>query len=229
MGSDPTTAAASTWPCFELRVRTPRLELRPVDDELADALCRLADDGIHPPDEMPFLVPWTRTPLPRRHWESRQFYFRAWAELRPDAWRIPFAVIADGEVVGQQDVDATDFPTRRTVGSGSWIGLAHQGRGLGTEMRQAMLHLAFAGLGAEVAESGAWADNAASQRVSDKCGYVLDGRQPCPSDDGRRSVGFRLERARWEERRRDDVEIVGLAAALPLLGLDQRSGEPEPT
>src|SRR4051812_11182861 len=48
------------WPLFGLRVCTPRLELRYVDDELARALAELAIDGIHPPDTMPFNVPWSR-------------------------------------------------------------------------------------------------------------------------------------------------------------------------
>jgi RimJ/RimL family protein N-acetyltransferase len=42
-------------------------------------------------------------------------------------------------------------------------------------MRAAVLHLAFAGLGAEYATSEAFTDNAASLGVSRKLGYVLDG------------------------------------------------------
>jgi hypothetical protein len=46
-------------PLFALRLRTPRVELRlPTEDELAQ-LARVAEQGIHPPEEMPFLVPWT--------------------------------------------------------------------------------------------------------------------------------------------------------------------------
>ena len=37
------------WPLFDLRVSTPRLELRYVDDELGHALARLAAHGIHDP------------------------------------------------------------------------------------------------------------------------------------------------------------------------------------
>ncbi len=43
----------------DLRLRTERLELRlPTDDELVE-LFRVAERGIHPPDEMPFAVAWT--------------------------------------------------------------------------------------------------------------------------------------------------------------------------
>jgi hypothetical protein len=45
---------------LELRVRTPRLELRlPREEELED-IAALAEAGIHPPDEMPFAVAWIR-------------------------------------------------------------------------------------------------------------------------------------------------------------------------
>ena len=50
------------WPLFDLRVRTPRLELRyPSDDDLV-ALVDLARMGIHPPETMPFSTPWTDVP-----------------------------------------------------------------------------------------------------------------------------------------------------------------------
>lgn len=49
---------------------------------------------------------------------------------------------------------ATDFPTLRTAGTGSWLGRSYQGKGLGTEMRAAILHLLFSGLDAVAATSG---------------------------------------------------------------------------
>jgi hypothetical protein len=50
------------WPLFDLRVRTPRLELRGIDDALAVQLADLAAEGIHDPATMPFDRPWTRLP-----------------------------------------------------------------------------------------------------------------------------------------------------------------------
>ena len=47
------------WPLFDLEVRTPRLTLRYIDDELGAALVDLAAQGIHDPDFMPFAMPWT--------------------------------------------------------------------------------------------------------------------------------------------------------------------------
>ncbi|CAB4586671.1 MAG: hypothetical protein F2534_17845 [Actinobacteria bacterium] len=47
------------WPLFDLRVTTPRLELRYVDDDLALELAELATRGVHDPEYMPFVVEWT--------------------------------------------------------------------------------------------------------------------------------------------------------------------------
>jgi len=44
-------------------------------------------------------------------------------------------------------------------------------------MRQAVLHLAFVGLGARTARSGAFNDNGASLRVSERLGYRPAGTE----------------------------------------------------
>ena len=103
-----------------------------------------------------------------------------WLQLgnwAPDDWTLNFAVFDHGRIVGQQAISARNFATLHEVGTGSWIGLRHQGRGIGTEMRAAVLHLAFAGLQATDAVSGAFADNPSSFRVSEKLGYEADGIQ----------------------------------------------------
>jgi RimJ/RimL family protein N-acetyltransferase len=54
-------------------------------------------------------------------------------------------------LVGVQELWAENFAELRKVATGSWLGLKHQGQGIGIEMRSAVLHLAFACLGAEQA------------------------------------------------------------------------------
>ncbi len=44
---------------YGLRLDTPRLELRLGGRAELEALAEVAKAGIHPPDEMPFAVPWT--------------------------------------------------------------------------------------------------------------------------------------------------------------------------
>ena len=44
---------------YGLRLRTPQLELRLGSHEELLELGRLAERGVHPPDEMPFSIAWT--------------------------------------------------------------------------------------------------------------------------------------------------------------------------
>jgi RimJ/RimL family protein N-acetyltransferase len=87
-------------------------------------------------------------------------------------------------------------------------------------MRAAVLHLAFAGLGAEYATSEAFTDNAASLGVSRKLGYVPDGfyRQVIQGKPATQQR-LRLDRAGWQAHRTIDVEITGLAECRPDFGL----------
>jgi hypothetical protein len=70
-----------------------------------------------------------------------------------------------------------DYPVLREVSIFSWVGVRHHGRGIGTEMRAAALHLAFACLSATDAVSGAFADNV-SGAPSPALIRTLDGRSP---------------------------------------------------
>ena len=88
-------------------------------------------------------------------------------------------------MIGQQDIDADGFAVRRVVSTGSWLGRDHQGRGAGKEMRAAVLHLAFAELGAERAETAAFADNPASI-PSPRPSATSRTARPCRSAPGNR-------------------------------------------
>jgi RimJ/RimL family protein N-acetyltransferase len=205
------------WPLFDLVVRTPRLEIRLPREEEFGALLAVIDAGVHDPATMPFTSPFTDRPLPARERESAQWWWRQRAEWTPEKWNLTGAVFVDGEVVGVQDINAEHFATLRSVHTGSWLGLAHQGKGLGKEMRQAILHLAFAGLGALEAHSGAFFDNEASLATSRSVGYRPNGEAIVPRRDGSaRMINVRLDRAMWQERRRDDIELVGLEGCLDM-------------
>jgi RimJ/RimL family protein N-acetyltransferase len=208
------------WPLFRLRITTPRLELRiPDDDDLAE-LFAAARAGSHPAGEMPFGVPWTDgidepgadTRLFAHHWTAR-------GAVSPAHWSLQLAVARDGRIVGCQELSADDFPGTRSVASGSWLTAAAQGRGLGTEMRAAVLQLAFAGLGALEAQTSAWVDNEASQRVSLRLGYLRDG-EVLMARRGRptRHLRFRLTRAAWQADHLGGIELHGVEACRALLG-----------
>jgi len=209
------------WPLFDLRIRTPRLELRVPDDDELVALARLAASGVHDAASMPFGIPWTERPSPELERRLLQWNWRCRAECTPESWRLSFAVSEGGRIIGVQDVRARDFARVRTVSTGSWLGREHQGRGSGKEMRAAVLHFGFAGLGALIAQSAAFADNAPSIGVSRALGYVPDGEElVVRRDEVVRHLRFRMERDEWARRRREDIELVGLEPCLPLLGAE---------
>jgi RimJ/RimL family protein N-acetyltransferase len=163
------------WPLRHLVLRTPRLTLRPDDDEGLYELAALALHGVHPPEQMPFLTPWTDQAPDDLVRGTVQYFWGTRSQLTARDWRVHFLVRHDGRVIGTQELQAKNFATTAEVSTGSWLGTAHQHRGFGTEMRAAVLLLAFDHLGATSARSGAFADNPASLRVSEKLGYRPDG------------------------------------------------------
>ena len=205
----------NTGALLDLRLHTPRLELRLPSDEELEQLRDVALGGIHPPEEMPFAVAWTDEPGLHGFVDYHRSSLRDW---RPDAWNLELAVVTEGALAGVQGATAKDFAHTRAVLTGSWLGKDFQRRGYGTEMRAAILELAFTGLGAEVARSGAIAGNAASARVSEKLGYRIIGEstvsprgEPLPHTD------LELRREDWHPL--VPVEIENLEPALPLFGI----------
>jgi RimJ/RimL family protein N-acetyltransferase len=208
---------------FELRLRTPRLELRlPTDDELHE-LGALAAAGVHAPNRMPFLVPWTDNAARAGFVEEfAGFHLGLRAGWSLDDWHLELGVWGEGRPAGIQAVGATAFADGRTVSTGSWLGRSSHGRGIGTEMRAAVLALAFAGLATEAATTGAFPDNPASARVSQKLGYAEVGVKEVTVRGQRvRERRFALTRSDWERHTRDawPTTIEGLDEALPLFGL----------
>jgi RimJ/RimL family protein N-acetyltransferase len=211
---------AKHWPLFDLRLRTERLELRlPTDDDL-DELVEVAASGVHGPDEMPFLTPWTRQLQPDLGRSFLQFHWHRRAVWSSDEWFLELGVFHEGRAIGSQGLIATRFGVTRTVRSGSWLGRAHHGRGFGTEMRLAVLALAFDHLGAERAESGYLDGNDASMGVSRKIGYQPDGTR-VQVVEGVRRVEQRvsLDTERWRSMHRPHVEVTGLDRCRDLFGV----------
>lgn len=212
------------WPLFGLVLRTPRLELRLPSLEQLAALAEMADGGIHDPAAMPFTTPWTDLPPGERGRSVLQWQWKTWAGLTPRKWALGLVVLAGGEVVGTQEIGADDFAITREVATGSWLGLRHHRRGIGTEMRAAVLELAFTGLGAEAATSSAFVDNPASLGVSRRLGYVPDGiTRHAVRDRLQLDQRLRLDRAAWERCRTVPVTIEGLEPCRELLGASRGS------
>lgn len=207
------------WPIYGLRVRTERLELRlPTVGDILD-LADVARAGIHAPDEMPFGIAWTDVPDPEfersfvaHHWDAR----RSW---RPTDWALHLMVVLDERPIGAQSLLAEDFAARRSVHTGSWLGRSWQGRGFGTEMRSAILALAFDGLRAAAAETEAFLDNAASNAVSRSLGYEETGRGSlAPRGTPRETQRFRMTAEGWRSRPRPVAVVEGLDGCRDLFG-----------
>ncbi len=212
------------WPLVGLRLRTPRLELRlPSEGELAE-LGELAAGGVHEPDRMPFLVPWTDLPPAARARSVVQHHWLRRGNWSPENWTLNLVVFETGQVVGLQTITARDFAVLRQVNTASWLGTRFQRQGIGTEMRAAVLHLAFAGLNALDAMSGALEENPSSFSVSMKLGYELDGVERHVVR-GQPAImrRLRLTRAHWETHRQVPVSVTGLSPCLPMFGLSDDS------
>lgn len=208
------------WPLFGLVVRTPRLELRFPDDDLACGVAETAALGIHDPEYMPFSITWTEVPPPQQQRNTIQFLWSQRATWKPDDWHLTMAVVIDGEPAGVQGVGAKHFALRRVASTGSWLGRRFQGHGYGKEMRAAILHLMFEGLGATRCESGAWADNAPSLGVSRSLGYEENGDEwLLRRGVSTRQIGLSLSRERWEAHRPSfDITIEGLEECREMFG-----------
>jgi RimJ/RimL family protein N-acetyltransferase len=203
-----------------LRLQTPSLELRwPSQDDL-DRLADLAAVGVHDPGMQPFKAAWTDASPDERALGTLQYHWSQWGSWKPSDWTLEFVVLRDGVVVGKQGIGGRDFAVLREVHTGSWLGLGYQGQGIGSQMRAAVLHLAFEGLGARHAVSEAFDDNPASLGVSRKLGYRDDGIE-WYTVRGRPVLSrrLRLTRADWQAARTVPVQIHGLEPCLPHFGL----------
>ncbi|WP_017591665.1 GNAT family N-acetyltransferase [Nocardiopsis potens] len=219
----PTTASPlSPYPPLNVRVHTPRLSLMGATDELLERLLPVVRKGVATGPPWPFDDPMSLYEDGReREWSWLRSVWRGRGRVGPDLWRLYFVVVVDGEPVGMQDLTGADFALYGTVSTFSWLDPDLRGGGLGKEMRQAVLHLAFDGLGAREAGSDAFFDNHASNGVSQALGYAPNG----VTWDTRRGEPaqirqWRLTRERWAGRRRDDIELVAVRECLPVLGID---------
>ncbi|MGC4746209.1 GNAT family N-acetyltransferase [Micromonospora sp. DT201] len=204
------------WPVLGMRVQTPAVELFVPDGEALVHVARLAAQGIYDPQNQ--YLPrtpvggWEDVDPPEAERRFLRYYWAAFADWRPDRWNILLAAKVGSDIVGVQEIGAQDFALTRTVSTGSWVGRQYQGAGHGTAMREAVLHLAFAGLGAERADTAAWTTNRASLGVSRALGYRLNGTTTRAAE-GRRleQVNLTLSRSDWRGPSEGFV-IAGLSA-----------------
>lgn len=212
------------WPLFDLRLTTADLELRPMAEADQVVIAELLPDDV---EQDPAATTYGVDQRTGRGIAVHQSYWKAYGNWRPDAWRLNFVVRAAGEVVGAQELEGNDFPTLRTVETASFLVPAVRGRGLGKQMRAAVLGLAFGPMEAQGAVTEAWHDNHASLGVSRALGYRPNGESLRRRGEGVDTmVGMRLRRADWLANSGGaQVEISGFEPCCPLFGLAQKDAE----
>jgi RimJ/RimL family protein N-acetyltransferase len=212
---------ADLHPVLGLTLTAGPVQLRGITDEDLVLLCALAERGVHPPEQMPFCAPWTVAPPGELARNTAAHHWRIRADFAEESWHLALGVWYAGELVGCQGLRTSDFLVTRTGGTGSWLGISHQGRGIGTRMRQVICAFAFDHLGAIEVTSGAFVDNPASLAVSRKVGYRDDGRERLRRRPGEVAVNQRLVLTpETFVRGEHPLEVEGLAAFRRFVGLD---------
>ena len=89
-----------------------------------------------------------------------------------------YAVERDGELIGGAGIKllGSGEPPRIMPRLGYWIGAPYQGNGFGTEAVGALVRVCFKSADCDVVGAGVFADNRASVRMLEKCGFEPVGR-----------------------------------------------------
>ncbi|HET8987160.1 MAG TPA: GNAT family protein [Humibacillus sp.] len=212
-------------------VTTPLVELRGATDDLLGELAPLVRAGQADADPPPFDDPMSlyEADPDTRVEKWLRAVWRSRGRVDADFWRLNLVVLVDGQPVGMQDVIGADFDTFGTVTTFSWLAADVRGRGLGREMREAALHLAFDGFGAVEAASDAFVDNVGSNRVSESLGYERNGTDwDTRRGDPALIQRWRITREQWLPRRRDDITVSGVEACRQAFRAPSSTGAARP-
>jgi RimJ/RimL family protein N-acetyltransferase len=219
--TDRMSTVTDAFSMLGIRVTAGPIELRGITDEDLVTLADLAVRGVHDPTRMPFTVPWTDADPADLPLRFAQYHWRTRAEFSPGEWVLNLGVWHEGTLVGVQGLNTKSYLVTRSGETGSWLGLEHQGRGLGTAMRQVMCAFVFDHLDAAEITSGAFTDNPASLGVSRKVGYRENGvvrRERRPGELA--STVELVLRPGDLVRGEHPLRVEGLAALRRSIGLD---------
>lgn len=168
-------------------LETERLLLRPFRAADAAAVAALAGSW----DVARMLA---RVPHPYTH-EMAEAWIATHVPLWQSGEELVFCIEYDGKMVGSIGLQRS---REGTYELGYWLGKTWWGRGLATEAAKRVVRFAFEELGAIRMVSGHLADNPASGRVLEKCGFRYTGNsmEHCEARGGAVAhKGFELMRA----------------------------------
>lgn len=215
----------SSYPPLNVQVHAPTLSLLGASDALLERLVPIVRKGVATEPPWPFDDPMSLyKESPEREWSWLRGIWSGRGKVSESFWRLYFVVVLDGEPVGMQDLIGQEFSDFGTVTTFSWLSPDVRRRGLGREMRQAVLHLAFDGFGAREAESEAFFDNHASNRVSAALGYQPNGvNHATRRGEAAELNRWRLTRDQWLPTRRSDITLVGVPECRAVLGINSHT------
>lgn len=151
------------WP--QLRLETPRLTLRPLEDGDLDDICLLLGDS-------EALALWG-DPLDREG--ARLWIDRNLARYEADGFgRCAIVLRRTGEFVGDCGLIRTEVEGMPEVELGWIVGKAEWGKGVATEAAQAWRDHAFTRFGLDRIVSMISTENVASRRVAEKLGMTIE-------------------------------------------------------
>ena len=179
-----------------LALRTKQLLLRRLRLDDADPLFELFNNW----NVVRFL---SSPPWPYERGDSKLFA-GAVANRSRDLDEDALAITHDGAfigVIGVRHREANNLQRGAGPNIGYWIGEPYWGRGFMTEAVDAVVRHLFATMEGDAIYCGAFAENAASLQVQDKCGFVRDGDTTLfstPRGEELPHVNTVLTRARFE-------------------------------
>ena len=139
------------------------VEIRPVRAEDAEAIYALR--------LLPSVIDGTMA-IPSVRLEETQ---RRLASLGPDDHT--FVAVVDGQVVGMAGLHVDSGKRRHTGSIGMMVHDQFQGRGIGRELLEALLHVADNFLGLVRVELEVYPDNERAIRLYESCGFEHEGRK----------------------------------------------------
>lgn len=182
---------------MNVQIETPRLTLRPWDEQDVEPLVRGLND-LNLAKWMAF-VPHPYGVSDAQHWIAR-YQEIASASAQPTAYEFAIELKPDREVIGGVSLNKIDREAG-TAGGGIWIASPYQGRGYGREAFDAKIRFAFRELGLTKLVNGYFDGNENSWAMQRQLGYrrVAEVASRCMAD-GRQTIEHvtNLLRSDWE-------------------------------
>ncbi len=163
---------------------------------MTDVLVRAAEPGDAEAIAAIFACPRVIRETLQLPWRSVEERRERLAQRTADLHRLVAEV--DGRVVGSVGLHVEPPPRRRHVGRiGIAVHDAYQGRGIGTALLEAALHLAFKWLNLARLELDVYADNAPAVHLYEKLGFEVEGTaRAFAYRDGQFVDAYRMARVR---------------------------------